>query len=248
MTIEIPTAAIRRLYTVLLLLNSLFVAVTLFHDLGWSFATNRVARQFDLKEEATVGVWYSSFLLLLTALAALAASQKPLRREADTRRVYRTWCATSLFFLFVSVDETALIHEKVGTVISMLAGPIPGLTDHPGVNGIMAWVVVGVPVAIACAAGTLYLAESVLAANRCSKRFALAGITCYLCVVALEILEAQLMRWRAARSVQGVLEEGLELLGTTLFLFGFIEYLRSGISSSSELATSSCAAVQSSRL
>jgi len=115
----------------------------------------------------------------------------------------------------------------MGYILSSQVGPIPYLADSRHVPPIMAWVVLAAPVAIVFTAGTLVLARSLLTVNRSSRNFALAGVACYLGVVAAEVLEAQLMRWNVARSLQGVVEEGLELTGTTLFFTSFVEVLKS---------------------
>ena len=100
----VSEAAIPRLYVSLMIANAVFIVVTCLNDLGVSFATTRAARQFDLKEEATVAVWYSSFILLLTAMAALGISQAGPSSGKTSWRYRYSWYAAALFFFWVSID------------------------------------------------------------------------------------------------------------------------------------------------
>jgi hypothetical protein len=60
-----------------------------------------------------------------------------------------------------------------------------------------------------------------------SQILALAGVACWVGVICAEFAEAQILRWYGKRSIQGVIEEGLEVVGTTLFLMSFLEFLHS---------------------
>jgi hypothetical protein len=44
-------------------------------------------------------------------------------------------------------------------------------------------------------------------------------------VIVAEIAEERMIRWSVEPSVRGLIEEGLEIAGTTLFLIAFTEYL-----------------------
>jgi len=70
------------------------------------------------------------------------------------------------------------------------------------------------------------LAWSQLRHHASVRRLLLAGALCWIGVVVAEFVQAQLVRHGLERSIQGVIEEGLEVVGAMLFLFAFLEYLR----------------------
>jgi hypothetical protein len=55
---------------------------------------------------------------------------------------------------------------------------------------------------------------------------ALLALCCWIGVIGAEVMQAQLARWSLQRSFQGVIEEGLEITGASLFLMAFMEFLR----------------------
>ncbi|MEX2262167.1 MAG: hypothetical protein WD696_09460 [Bryobacteraceae bacterium] len=66
-------------------------------------------RLFDLNGEGNVPTWFSSCLLLIcSALSGLIG----VRERARAAEGARYWLGLSLIFLFLSLDETASIHEK----------------------------------------------------------------------------------------------------------------------------------------
>jgi len=74
----------------------------------------KLARVFDLNEEANIPTWYSSSTLLLCSML-LAVITSGKKRDGD-RFVFH-WGALSLIFLYISLDETALIHERASNLL-----------------------------------------------------------------------------------------------------------------------------------
>ena len=65
-------------------------------------------RLFDVDKEGNVPAWYSSAALLIaSALLAVIAGAKRQRRAP----YWIHWSALALIFLYISLDETAEIHE-----------------------------------------------------------------------------------------------------------------------------------------
>ena len=69
--------------------------------------------------------------------------------------------------------------------------------------------------------------RSWIRANRASRNLAIAALWCWIGVLAAEVVEAELFRFSMNRSVEGAIEEGLEITGTALFMAAFCEFLRS---------------------
>jgi hypothetical protein len=162
-------------------------------------------------------------LLLLAGLSALAIAANP-PVQTTRRAQYRwVWTLAALFFLGLSLDETAQFHEMAGNIFTRRIGDVPGLTR--GAGPAFAWIVALAPL-ILCFILVIRTAADWLRQHRRSRRLALAGLACWIGVIVAEFVQAQLRRLSMQRSVQGVIEEGLEVTGSTLFLIAFLEFLR----------------------
>lgn len=73
------------------------------------FGSSRIAL-FELDREANIPTLYSSVTILLCAglLAVIAVAEK-----RQQRRQYIYWLVLALTFLFLSIDETAGLHERM---------------------------------------------------------------------------------------------------------------------------------------
>ena len=78
-----------------------------------------VAHLLDLAEEGSIPTWYSSLQMLFATLllAGIATRKFALR---DPHRV--AWAGLTIGFAFLSLDETASIHEEWGL---LLRGIVP---------------------------------------------------------------------------------------------------------------------------
>jgi hypothetical protein len=89
-----------------------------------------VARVFSLGGEKNVASWFSSFLLLVAAaLLAYIANRQPGESRAH-------WSWLSAVFLFLSVDESAVLHERLLDLPMREWLHPTGFLDFP-------WVIVG---------------------------------------------------------------------------------------------------------
>src|SRR5256885_4802293 len=95
-------------------------------------------RLFDLDAEANIPTWFSSALLLMCAML-LAANAAAKWKTRDRYTIH--WIVLSVIFLYLSVDETAIIHEmSIKPLRSML---------HP--TGLLyeAWIIPGIVATVA---------------------------------------------------------------------------------------------------
>jgi hypothetical protein len=78
-------------------------------------------RLLNLDNELNPGTWYSSGLLALCA-AVLAVIALAKRSSRDRHAL--GWAALSLIFLYLSLDETASLHEETYGIGQDLPGPV----------------------------------------------------------------------------------------------------------------------------
>jgi hypothetical protein len=218
----VPGSFLRRIYISIVCLNGLLILVTLLWDLGLTLP--RGFGQFDLRLEGNFATWYSSALLLLAGGAALLISVRPA--PATVRpAVYRlSWTTTSLVFLWLSVDETIEVHERIGFWFTERFGTVPGLSDGYAIFG---WVVALLPFIVLFIVGMSAMIHSWILADRLSRNLAMVALCCWIGVVAAEVAEAVIARFTTNRTVQGAVEEVLEIIGTAIFFAAFCEFLRS---------------------
>lgn len=230
-TISISTTKVLRLLiSVAVLLAGLSIVVSFYET--WAASPNTrsdnpnlgFSKLFDLRKEESIATWYSSFLLLLcSALLALIFASKKQERG----RYVRHWMGLSIVFLYLSVDESSTIHEKLGPVTRTFLGYLGlkpgGLLSH-------AWVI---------PAGALVLVF-VLAYARfflClpSKQKLLFFVSGFLYVggaLGVEMLNGLLISVYGRQ--QGVpalilptFEESLEIAGIVVFAYALLSYIGS---------------------
>lgn len=217
-------AAVRRFYAGLFTMAALLILATALSDVRSPLAANPIARQLDLKLEANAAVWYSSVVLLMAAVGALAIAER-VRADAGMPRWGRfVWLVIAGFFVGLSVDETAQLHERVGVHFTNRFGTVPFLTD--GGWPAFAWLLALFPLIGLFLGFVLVAVRTWVSMSARSRALILGGLACWVGVLLAEFVQAQLVRWSWDRSLQGALEEGLELTGATLFLVGFVELLR----------------------
>jgi hypothetical protein len=220
---RVPGSFVRLLYISIACFNCWLIVVTLLSDLGMTLP--RGFYQFDLKLESNFAAWYSSALLLLAGGAALLISVSPAPATVPLTMYRAAWKMMSLVFLALSVDEMIELHERIGFWFTERFGNVPGFTE--GGYAIFGWVVALLPFMALFIAAMSAMIRSWIRADRASRNLAIAALCCWIGVIAAEVVEAELFRFSVNRSVEGVIEEGLEITGTALFLAAFCEFLRS---------------------
>lgn len=102
---------------------SIFGLVAALHDAGHlALPVGGVfSNLFNLNKENTVPAWFSSMLLLLVAYHAYLVSQLTSEHVDRFRRYWRLFAA---IFLFLSLDESAALHERVQSVLELHGGAV----------------------------------------------------------------------------------------------------------------------------
>jgi hypothetical protein len=172
-------------------------------------------QQFYVDNEINVPTWYSSTLLLASAfLAGFIALV-----DSQNRSRCRRWVGLAAMFVVLSMDETASMHETVNST----------LRDAFGFGGVwyFAWLVPGV-VAVAVV-GFVYLGFVWRLPRRTRRIVVVAGVTFLVGAVGMEMVGGV---WADAHGVENLryglmtsLEEVLEMLGVSLFIYGLMVHL-----------------------
>ena len=186
-----------------------FASEIAYRFLGSSFEST--VQMLSLSYEHNLPTWFSACILFSCGLA-LAAIASRAQRQRERHRWH--WWGLSAAFFYISLDETAEIHEHLG------------LWELHGVL-YFSWVV---PAAAAVAVlGALYLPFLLRLPPRRRWQFILAGA---LYVGGALVMELPLGWWyeRAgdANLVYAAidhLEETLEMIGASLFLSALVEEL-----------------------
>lgn len=168
---------------------------------------------FGLGYEANLPTWYSSTLLLVCSLhLALIATEKTAR----TAPFAAHWWFLAAAFLYISMDETAQVHENAGHWFDFSGFLFYG------------WVI---PASIVVfAIGVLFLRFLAHLPRRTRTQFILAGVLYVGGALGFEFL---LGYWTDRAGTKNLtyglidlVEESMEILGASLLLCALTEYLR----------------------
>lgn len=172
---------------------------------------------FNVGNEHSVPTLFATLMLLINTLCFLLLH----RAEPPGRDLRKVWLVLFLAFAFVTVDEYAVLHER-------LIRPVRELLDLGGYL-YFAWVLPYV--AVAAALGLYVLPALWRLGHRFRRLFAVAA-GCYLLgAVGIEMLGARYyeaiservdLRYRLFQTV----EETLEFVGTIILAYTLLELLR----------------------
>jgi hypothetical protein len=179
-----------------------------------------IKRHLDLTTEGVVATWYSSALLLLAGLVALtniridgvSAWLKWLNRVG--------WLLLGLVLIALSADEIAQIHESLGPLLNSMEYP-PRHVIGPG-----DWIPILLPFIVATAVFMIAFFLLVVRKSLVALALSLAGVGCWVGAILSESIEAGFWKADVSRQWRGTVEEGFEVIGTSLLLVGFIQFHR----------------------
>lgn len=212
---RLPLTGLKRLSALLTagvillgILRELFVAA---YGTGTAL---RELRPIALDMEQCLAAWYSSALMLVASMLLYLAG-------ASARGGRAGWYGLAAIFLLMSVDETISGHE-------ILVEPMRGLVDAGGVFH-FAWVIPGL-VFVACA-GLLFIPFLLALPRRTAAGFVLAGALFVGGALGMEMVGGLLVTtegFTARYMAAAILEESLEMIGLTVFLFTLADHLLAG--------------------
>ena len=172
-------------------------------------------RQFTLAEEANVPTWYSALLLISCALCLAIIAMRLPKGEANYRR---HWLILALIFTYMSMDETAVIHE-------MTIRPLRYAFDLDGAL-YYSWVV---PAAVLMGIFLFsYLGFLRHLPSSSRNRFILAGL---VFVGGAFVTEFFIGYWWTTvgdgmtSGLLNILQESMEICGSSLFLSALLRHI-----------------------
>lgn len=211
----------------------LFDYLFAYRDITGAYVFRRV---FSMTREETVANWYASILLFLIALTCFALS---LLSKSD-KSVSRPWLIFSGFFLYLSADDGARIHERLGSFFRDLAedsqGGFSGFFDQIlFFTGSYAWLVFVLPVFVVMGLYMLRWGHKHIT-EQATREFVMMGIVCLSFAICLDYFEGLINKdsisvadWPIAKKAiehfQRVLEEFLEMTAFLLVLRGLWVHL-----------------------
>jgi hypothetical protein len=169
---------------------------------------------FDLNNERNIPTLFSSLQLVVAALLLFLFGSK----HRTSGNSYIAWLLLAMIFLFLAVDETASIHERLSDPMRALTGP-SGLLYFP-------WVIpygIGVLVLLIGFSGFLMrLPTSV-------KQWFFASGAIYIAgAIGFEMLSARHKELYGPDNVAYALyytcEETLEMIGIAIFIYALLRY------------------------
>lgn len=172
---------------------------------------------FDLKLENNVPTWYAaSTFLFCSALLWVIASAK---REQRDRYVFH-WRVLSMIFLYLSADEAASLHERLGAAVERLLNP-EGFLYY-------AWVIpYALFVIILAVMYRRFLADLPAETQRL---FLIAGALYVGGAIGVESISGRHHQLYGSESFTYALlvtaEEFLEMMGVLVFVYALMSYMR----------------------
>ena len=169
---------------------------------------------FNLNHEANIPTFYQCFALLACSVfLAVIANFHHQNGES-----YFYWGSLAVIFLFLSVDEFAMLHER-------LVLPFRTMFNATGVL-YFAWVI---PYAVLVAlVGILYLRFLLRLPHRTRMLFVLAGIIYVSGALVLEMADGYFVSKKIDNigfAIVNTIEEYLEMFGIIVFIYALQDYL-----------------------
>ena len=204
------------LYGFVFALNAFgFVEKVIEKLLGYN--NTELVRLFDVSEEANVTTWFSSLLLSLSALLLFLITKIKSR---DNDPFFRHWAFISAIFLYLSLDESAKIHE-------MTIKPIRDLLHATGLL-YYSWVILAIPILIGLALIYRKFVFSLPVHTR--NQFILAAIVFLAGAIGFEMLGGLFYHVEISGvhllSFLVTLEELFENLGVVIFISALLTYIK----------------------
>lgn len=172
---------------------------------------------FDVGHDGNLPTWYASITLLFCAiLLAVIAKVKAEKRDKYSRH----WQGLAIVFVFLSIDEVAMLHEKAGDLLEKLPFEYTGLFNYQ-------WVILGIPLTLIFVLS--YLRFLFALPNKISFLLALAGAIFVSGSLGVEMLAANYESLygydNLIYNMLTAVEEFLEMLGIVVFIHTLLLYI-----------------------
>lgn len=189
-----------------------YVSVQIYHEQhGFLF---ELSNRFDLNDEASVPQWFTQAIFIGIAASAFLAA-----RVTGPKRARKLWYAVALIGLLLSLDDVATLHEFVLQTLhnTFFLDTAPTFTKN-------SWFVL-LPFVLA---GLLWLLLNMIRnfPRGTVALFAFSSVV-YICgaVIVDSFANTVAPRDFMNQGVLSAIEGGMQLLGSSLFLYAVIRHL-----------------------
>lgn len=193
--------------------------------LGWS-DSGAIRRLFNITREDGLASWFAVSQTLVTALTAwVIVVAIHHQRVSAMRRL--GWTTVALFFTYMSIDDGAAVHERLGTAFENSTGA----EGYPS----YAWQYLLLPFfAVMGAFVLLFLWREM--PGTIHRAMVAAAVACFALAVGMDFVEGLDEGYRRLTAATGweadtvrhfakSLEEFVEMIGMSVFLVTFIGHL-----------------------
>src|ERR1041384_4102766 len=208
----------RKLFLALVCLQVLLIVI--YGTDAWIHGPNeRLDDVIDLDGEGNLPTWFSSFQLTLIAISFWSMATRVRARARPSRRFLQ---ACAWLFLLLSIDETAMFHERITAAVgSRYIDWLPAyLIAHPG-DAIVCLAVVA-----ACVRGAYSHLRGMWLSSRRATLIGLVGCAIYwMGAAVLETIGYQMLSAGVSLllyRVEVAFEEYFEMLGASLILYAVL--------------------------
>ncbi len=181
---------------------------------------------FDLDQENNVPTYFAAAQVLLVAFLMIEINLTERRLLKKIIPGTWIWIVLAAGFTYLAVDDVVSIHEYVLRHTTRDLMPADSLW-----LSLMPWQIIFGPLFAIIAALLIAVILTRFNKDRTLTRFATAGLCCWILAVLMEGLAKPVFMAQGWYNVGVVIEEGLELVGGTLFVLAFATYgtaLKSG--------------------
>lgn len=208
---------------------------------AWLGLPSKIGVLFNITLEGNIPTWYSSNLALITGFMAVLAAHYDYKN--GHKRAMWAWLAIGLFFIYMSMDDAAKIHERVATVLAsnIEVAPVKGEASLLAMAIVnfqsYYWQLLILPFfGVAGLAMLIYVTREF--GNLQAKKYFYMGFSCYVFAVLLDYLDGMPssydviiqntnIAFSQARHTSRAIEEFIEMLGTSFILMSFVLQIES---------------------
>lgn len=176
-------------------------------------------RLFNVGQDSNVPTWYSSVTLLFCSfLLALIATS----RKTDRTRYALHWKVLSAIFLFISIDEVAMIHESADVILGSSISRTGFLR--------YGWIAVGIPLTLVFVLS--YLKFLVHLPKKTRLLFIVAGTIFISGGLGAEMFAGNhydLYGFDMTYAIITAVEEFCEMFGIVVFIYALLSYINENL-------------------
>ena len=175
-----------------------------------------IIRLFDFNQEKNIPTFYSSLTFLVAGTLLLIIALKHKRNGS----FYLSWLVLAIIFFFLSIDDFAMIHERIGMLLRKLINT-SGVFYYPWV---IPYGIFSILILIAYIKFLKNLPRNIM------TLFLISGGIFVLSALGIEMLTAMLHELYGKDSLLYpflyTCEEFLEMLGIIIFIYALLLYIK----------------------